>query len=362
MNIKKYLPAIIISVSLLVIFILTGFMIKNVKDSVNNVKEDIKFAEEQAAKLEVYKEFFSNATSFSDEKAETLKDGKNEVVSSVTAYNGDTEIGIIYLVKVEGYQPDFYINVAIDTVNRKIVNFKYVQYGETYLDKLTDSFKNQFVSSDITNPSLNYNPNAGVTFSSKGIINAVMLARAAFYNSIGEEVPVIKATLISIKSSFKNAKEFDCVVEKGGNNYNVVLKYESNKFTHVSGMEDFTEEETAFVLTAAKSKLPKVYLNEVKENSIVVYTKGFGGTILVEYTIADGSVTNIAITKSAESYDDHYNDIYSPSNGDPIKDFANNVLGNDNWENYNVSGATITTSALKDSYKFVLEYLAEEGK
>ena len=126
--------------------------------------------------------------------------------------------------------------------------------------------------------------------------------------------------------------------------------------------EDFTEEEVAFVLTAAKSKLPKVYLNEVKENSIVVYTKGFGGTILVEYTIADGSVTNIAITKSAESYDDHYNDIYSPSNGDPIKDFANNVLGNDNWENYNVSGATITSAALKDSYKFVLEYLAEEGK
>ena len=72
-------------------------------------------------------------------------------------------------------------------------------------------------------------------------------------------------------------------------------------------------------------------------------------------------LTNISVSSHGESYE--YNSGYSPSNGDPIIDFGKEVIGNTNWEAYNVVGATVTTNSMKEAYKVALDYLAQkEGK
>lgn len=362
MNIKKHLPAIIISVSLLVIFILTGFMLKNVKGSLNDVKNDILEAEADKEAGALYKQFFANAT-FEEAQTESLKSETGEVLSSVKALENGNQVGIIYLIKVQGYKPDLHVYVAIDTVNKKVVNYSLGENNETpdKISGIPSSFKNQFVNSDITNPSLSYTTVATVTYSSKGIVEAVLLARQAYYQSIGEEVPVVKATLISIKSSFNGDALFDCVVEKDGTNYDVVLKYEKNKFSVVSGMDGFSETEVNFVLTTAKAKLPKAYVLKITDTGLTVATKGFSGYFNVDFTIENGQITNISVSSHGESYE--YNSGYSPSNGDPIIDFGKEVIGNTNWEDYNVVGATVTTNSMKEAYKVAFDYLAQkEGK
>lgn len=359
---KSWFLPTILGVSLLLIFVISIFLTKGVQQSLENV--DVESQRAEKAFLEKCQANFPEATAFEDDTDNMLKENdENKIIRILKANKEHQNIGMIYLVRVHGYQPGFVIMVNLDTVKKVIMNYEIVEYNETYLDKMSENFANQFNNKDYTDPVFSFDVSAGVTYSSNAIIRAVNFARASYYASIGEEVPAIKVVVESISQDYLDVTNFTCTYKKLDETKTIVLKYSNNNFEVVSGSEGLTPDEITIILTEAKNKLPQAFITDTNGNKLVISSRGYAGrmTIEIEYD-ATYKVTSFVVTRHGESYDESYNDLWTPSNGSPITDLPNQILNNpDNWENQNISGASVTSRGIRAAYQAALDYLAYLG-
>lgn len=356
-----FLPSIL-GLSLILIFVASIFLTKGVQKGLDKINVEAQIAEK--AFIEKCQTKFPEATTFVDETEHMYKENdENQVIRILKANKDDQNIGMIYLVKVQGYQPGFVIMVNLDTVKKVIMDYEIVEFNETYLDRMTASFTNQFVNKDYTDPVFSFNVNAGVTYSSNAIIKAVNFARNSYYASIGEEVPEIKVVVESISQDYSNVANFTCTYKKLDETKTIVLTYTNNAFEVVSGSEGLSEDEITIILTGARQMLPQAFLTEVVGNKMTISARAYAGRMTIEVEFdANHQVTSFVVTRQSESFDSDYNSLWSPSNGNPITDLPDQILANpNNWEDLNISGATITSRGIRNAYQAALDYLAYLG-
>lgn len=364
---KKLILPLSLVLSLLVIFV--GGII--VAESVTSNRNDV--IENKVPLIAVVKEFFPDYKSFKEESGKELKaiDNNNYVKTFYNVYDKkDVEIGNLFVIVTEGFKPDFNIWVAIDSINRKVLGYKEIpyKYNETWLNKLTIEFKDQFKGADITQGIFEFSPLSTASpqnlpnRSSKAIIQAVKLAREQFYQNIGEPLP-ISFKVTSFTQSFDEFDLFTYHFETKDDTFNIIYRYNFiDELSFVNSSIDLSTEELDICLMLAKKVLPKTFVTKVEGNVISVTGKGYAGNMEADITIdASNKITSFIVTKESESYNDEYNSRYTGP--DPFTVGIPNLVEHQNDNNYiqsyNITGATRTTTGLKEMFTYVLKYIKE---
>ena len=174
--------------------------------------------------------------------------------------------------------------------------------------------------------------------------------------------PVIeeKYEISSTKQDNFELDKINVVVKKGKQSYNAVFKLAGNKVTYVSGL-DTTDEST--LSTLAKQVLGSIkkkgYIVSDNGSEIIASVDGMNGLITGKFTYKGNVITNFEITSHDESIDaDHHYDCF-----EDVKNAIENLpgqlvgAGKDYGTIENVANATVSSTAIKNMYKVVYEYV-----
>lgn len=192
-------------------------------------------------------------------------------------------------------------------------------------------------------------------------VGSIFLGKAVQNNlsDIKDEIALIEepSSIKEIKINYSEARLFDCLVTVSGKDVNVSVKLnEDGSFVILENDLNLSEEDSEMIITDVKKKA-KNYIDKIEGNLVHVHVMGYS-PITVIFDITDGQIKVNSFDQN-ESY--QYNSGYSPENGDPFEIFEDKINNNQSLEDVNISGATVTTNGLKESYKIIQEYMAYLG-
>lgn len=173
--------------------------------------------------------------------------------------------------------------------------------------------------------------------------------------------------LDSVSQSPTNYLEYQAIFKKGSTEVKIVFNYDGKDATIVSGADELEEETTKKMISDFLKKLPSKRIESIALNNdvytVVARIKGYASSIIASFDIKNGVIIKMEITSQNESYKDDYNAGYKPSNGDPIVDLPGSLVSsNGDISAVNpITGATITSNAIKNLYKLVIDYIPNLG-
>lgn len=303
-----------------------------------------------------------------------------ELVSSYKIYNGDTEIGVVYVVKSFGKYSDLVVAYAISLTNNSIIGVTVVSNKETdspeYYGKLkTSGFFNQFSNKSLEDFGFAVDTVAGATMSTKGIEIGMFYAREQYAQDYNFVIPSIVMTLNSLTYNLDPAtfatKPYIADVTYGDDNTNVVV-YLDSSFNHagtITGTEPANDAKAAIKSYASGSGLVVTSASFVSydENtrSLVVISKGYNQTAIqgtyVLNAALDGVESYTFVTN--ETYANEYNEGYNHSLGEApyVENNLSNQFKNGEVEIDGVAGATVTSDAMKNMINLVKLFIADQN-
>ncbi|MFA6648687.1 MAG: FMN-binding protein [Candidatus Izemoplasmatales bacterium] len=331
-------------------------------------------AEQEAARVASYLALFAQGTKVEKYTSETVDKTYNlsgdrgefspSIIDSYHIYNGDVEIGVVYVVSSKGHEDGLNIAFAIDIATDTCIGVVVIANAETQTiySTLTDTWFTQFENFQFDTLSIEIDAVAEATESSKGFEIGLLYAREVYAVEYGFEIPTTNITIVSMTynynpDTFANAVFIADVIH--GEDNTAVSVYLSRTYDYVGivgdGVTLTIDEQTVLKTIASASGLVSnkswfVSYN-VDTRVLVMNAKGFKSTpIVVTITLnatLDG-IEGIPVITSSETYDENE---YGDYAGGPAPEVENNLinqyLDDGNIVVDGVADATITSNAMK---------------
>lgn len=284
---------------------------------------------DEATKVEAF-------TSVATDKTYSKPDGSESFTPSVDmsykVFNGDQEIGVIYIITSHGNAADMQIAYAILLETDSIIHVEAIQHNETitvanqYYLKLDDIFFSQFDQLSFDSIALTIDAISGATFSSKGFEIGMNYAREAYAADYDFEIPVLVMELNSITynldpSTFAEATFIaDITYGVDANQATVLLARDYSYISMVSGAVEpsDTEKDSLKLLASANTEVSnKSYFMSFDDSTrtLIMKSKGYEATPIQVTFVLNATLDGIDsyTVLSFESYADDYNNKYTGS-------------------------------------------------
>lgn len=367
-NFKNYLPVIIISAVLLLIFVLGGMFSRYMTNQIDVHAEEQEIIEFNNSLIELVGagETVVEAN-YTDLEKEYLIPGfedqtyNPELTGSYKILNElDEEIAVVYIIATVGRYDGVEVAYAISLETDKLIDVLMIQNNETqsYFDTLRDSFYAQFVDKDLNDVVFTIDTVAGATYSSTAFDTGMKYARELYARDYSFEIPSIVYEITNVERNYDSAtmvaKPYIVSVTYDLDNKELVA-YFDNEFNLVEVITGETPSETYLALF--KNELPattfidvKTYITAFDETNktITVETLGYGGkaiTVVFQLNATLDSVESMAIT-TTQTYDSEYNEGYAGGPNPAVENAYRDQYLIDGSYIDSIAGATITSNAM----------------
>ena len=374
-NFKNYLPVIIISAVLLVIFVLGGMFSRYMTSQIDVHAEEQEIVQFNNSLLELVgageKVVEANYTDL--EKEYLIPGFENqtynpELTGSYKILNElDEEIAVVYIIttvgKFDGLKAAYAISLETDVLM--------IQNNETqsYFDTLRDDFYAQFVAKDLNDVVFTIDTVSGATYSSLSFDTGMKYARELYARDYGFEIPSIVYEITNVERNFDAAtlvaKPYIVSITYDLDDKELVA-YFDNEFNLVEVITGETPTETYLALF--KNELPattfidvKTYITAFDETNktVTIETLAYGGkaiTVVFQLNATLDSVESMAIT-TTQTYDSDYNEGYAGGPNPAVENAYRDQYLADGTYIDAIGGATITSNAMIRIFDLVNDVL-----
>jgi uncharacterized protein with FMN-binding domain len=378
-NFKNYLPVIIISAVLVVVFVLGGMFSRYMTSQIDVHAEEQAIIEFNNSMLELVgsgeKVVEANYT---DLEKEYLIPGfetqtyNPELTGSYKILNElDEEIAVVYVITTVGKFDGLKAAYAISLETNQLIDVLMIENNETqsYFDTLRDEFYAQFVDKDLNDAVFTIDTVSGATYSSLAFETGMKYARELYARDYNFEIPSIVYEITNVERNFDSAtmvdKPYLVSITYDLDNKELVA-YFDNEFNLVEVITGETPSETYLALF--KNELPattfidvKTYITAFDETNkvITIETIGYGGkAITVAFQLNDtlDSVESMAIT-TTQTYDSDYNEGYAGGPNPAVENAYRDQYLADGTYIDAIGGATITSNAMIRIFDLVNDVL-----
>mgnify|MGYP001239279859 CR=1 FL=1 len=386
-NIKNYLPVIIISAVLLVIFVLGGIFSRYMTNQIDVHAEEQAVIEFNNSMIELVGagEKVVEA-SYTDLEKEYLIPGFDnqtynpELAASYKILNeNDEEIAVVYIITTVGKYDGLKAAYAISLETNKLIDVLMIENNETqsYFDTLRDDFYNQFVDKDLNDVVFTIDTVSGATYSSLAFDTGMKYARELYARDYNFEIPSIVYEITNVERNYDAAtlvsKPYIVSITYDLDNKNLVA-YFDNQFNLVEVITGETPSETYLALF--KNELPstsfidlRTYVTAYDETNkvITIETIGYGGkAITVAFQLNDtlDAVESMNITTTQTYYNPEYNPDYTGAAAPAVENAYRDQYLADGTYIDSIGGATVTSNAMTRIFTLVdniLDNLNEGG-
>ena len=368
-NFKNYLPVIIISAVLLVIFVLGGMFSRYMTSQIDVHAEEQEIVEFNNSLLELVgageKVVEANYTDlekeylipgFEDQTYNPELTGSYKILNEL-----DEEIAVVYIITTVGKFDGVEAAYAISLETDQLIDVLMIQNNETqsYFDTLRDDFYAQFVAKDLNDAVFTIDTVSGATYSSLSFDTGMKYARELYARDYGFEIPSIVYEITNVERNFDAAtmvaKPYIVSVTYDLDDKELVA-YFDNEFNLVEVITGETPTETYLALF--KNELPATTFIDVRTNItafdetnkvITIRTIGYGGMpITVTFQLNDtlDSVESMTIS-TTQTYDEEYNDLYSGAPAPAVENAYRDQYLADGTYIDAIGGATVTSNAMR---------------
>jgi uncharacterized protein with FMN-binding domain len=368
-NFKNYLPVIIISAVLLVIFVLGGMFSRYMTSQIDVHAEEQEIVEFNNSLLELVgageKVVEANYTDlekeylipgFEDQTYNPELTGSYKILNEL-----DEEIAVVYIITTVGKFDGVEVAYAISLETDQLIDVLMIQNNETqsYFDTLRDDFYAQFVAKDLNDAVFTIDTVSGATYSSLSFDTGMKYARELYARDYGFEIPSIVYEITNVERNFDAAtmvaKPYIVSVTYDLDDKELVA-YFDNEFNLVEVITGETPTETYLALF--KNELPATTFIDVRTNItafdetnkvITIRTIGYGGMpITVTFQLNDtlDSVESMTIS-TTQTYDEEYNDLYSGAPAPAVENAYRDQYLADGTYIDAIGGATVTSNAMR---------------
>jgi uncharacterized protein with FMN-binding domain len=378
-NFKNYLPVIIISAVLLVIFVLGGMFSRYMTSQIDVHAEEQEIVQFNNSLLELVgageKVVEANYTDL--EKEYLIPGFENqtynpELTGSYKILNElDEEIAVVYIITTVGKFDGVEVAYAISLETDQLIDVLMIQNNETqsYFDTLRDDFYAQFVAKDLNDVVFTIDTVAGATYSSLSFDTGMKYARELYARDYGFEIPSIVYEITNVERNFDAAtlvaKPYIVSITYDLDDKELVA-YFDNEFNLVEVITGETPTETYLALF--KNELPattfidvKTYITAFDETNktVTIETLAYGGkaiTVVFQLNATLDSVESMAIT-TTQTYDSDYNEGYAGGPNPAVENAYRDQYLADGTYIDAIGGATITSNAMIRIFDLVNDVL-----
>ncbi len=306
-----------------------------------------------------------------------------ELVASYKVFDGDNEVGVVYIVKSFGKFADLVVAYAISTTTDSIVGVMVVSNNETqspqYYGKLaTSDFYDQFDNKSLEDVGFSVDAVAGATMSSKGIEIGMLYAREQYAQDYDFVIPNVVMTLNSLTYNLDPAtfatKPYIADVTYGEENTNIVVYLDGafNYSSMVTGTEPEQDVLGAIKSYASASGLVSTKVKFVSyatdTKTLVMTTSGYNSGTPIQITfVLKADLTGIETfnVSSSESYDEEYNEPYVnadvPYTEVTLLNLFKNGQTSFDIEIDGIAGATVTSTAVIDLIEVLNLFITDQN-
>ncbi len=378
-NFKNYLPVIIISAVLLVIFVLGGMFSRYMTSQIDVHAEEQEIVEFNNSLIELVgageKVVEANYTDL--EKEYLIPGFENqtynpELTGSYKILNElDEEIAVVYIITTVGKFDGVEVAYAISLETDQLIDVLMIQNNETqsYFDTLRDDFYAQFVAKDLNDVVFTIDTVSGATYSSLSFDTGMKYARELYARDYGFEIPSIVYEITNVERNFDAAtlvaKPYIVSITYDLDDKELVA-YFDNEFNLVEVITGETPTETYLALF--KNELPattfidvKTYITAFDETNktVTIETLAYGGkaiTVVFQLNATLDSVESMAIT-TTQTYDSDYNEGYAGGPNPAVENAYRDQYLADGTYIDAIGGATITSNAMIRIFDLVNDVL-----
>jgi uncharacterized protein with FMN-binding domain len=378
-NFKNYLPVIIISAVLLVIFVLGGMFSRYMTSQIDVHAEEQEIIEFNNSLIELVgageKVVEANYTDL--EKEYLIPGFENqtynpELTGSYKILNElDEEIAVVYIITTVGKFDGVEVAYAISLETDQLIDVLMIQNNETqsYFDTLRDDFYAQFVAKDLNDVVFTIDTVSGATYSSLSFDTGMKYARELYARDYGFEIPSIVYEITNVERNFDAAtlvaKPYIVSITYDLDDKELVA-YFDNEFNLVEVITGETPTETYLALF--KNELPattfidvKTYITAFDETNktVTIETLAYGGkaiTVVFQLNATLDSVESMAIT-TTQTYDSDYNEGYAGGPNPAVENAYRDQYLADGTYIDAIGGATITSNAMIRIFDLVNDVL-----
>jgi uncharacterized protein with FMN-binding domain len=378
-NFKNYLPVIIISAVLLVIFVLGGMFSRYMTSQIDVHAEEQEIVQFNNSLLELVgageKVVEANYTDL--EKEYLIPGFENqtynpELTGSYKILNElDEEIAVVYIITTVGKFDGVEVAYAISLETDQLIDVLMIQNNETqsYFDTLRDDFYAQFVAKDLNDVVFTIDTVSGATYSSLSFDTGMKYARELYARDYGFEIPSIVYEITNVERNFDAAtlvaKPYIVSITYDLDDKELVA-YFDNEFNLVEVITGETPTETYLALF--KNELPattfidvKTYITAFDETNktVTIETLAYGGkaiTVVFQLNATLDSVESMAIT-TTQTYDSDYNEGYAGGPNPAVENAYRDQYLADGTYIDAIGGATITSNAMIRIFDLVNDVL-----
>lgn len=332
-------------------------------------------------KVITYKESDVTLTDSQKEEVLTLVKGKlpSTFIDSISTMEND----IIIKINQKGFGGNIIVDVTIN--NKVITKYEIISQNESYSEEYNTGYDNKngdpitdYPSQLVGDIDINsLSAISGATITSTALKSVYSYAKTyiqamasmplmVFSSELTQDSAFadIKTNYTSYQSENKDyVLEFDAICLINGEVKTVTFNYINKELTISNNINGLNDDQKAEIIQKAKKLLPNTYISNAKFDSdcvvLNVIQKGYSGNISIDITVKNKTIDKFTIVSNTESFNDEYNSGYNSLNGNPINDYPNELIGNNvDTNNLNaISGATITSNALKDAYNYGLLFV-----
>jgi len=378
-NIKNYLPVIVISTVLLVIFVLGGIFSRYMTNQIDVHAEEQAITEFNNSMIELVgageKVVEANYTDLEKEYLIPGFDNQTynpELTASYKILNElDEEIAVVYIISTVGRYDGLKAAYAISLETDQLIDVLMIENNETqsYFDTLRDEFYAQFVNKDLNDVVFTIDTVAGATYSSLAFDTGMKYARELYSRDYNFEIPSIVYEITNVQRNYDAttlvSKPYIVSITYDLDNKNLVA-YFDNEFNLVEVISGDTPNDTYLALF--KNELPSTTFIDVRTNVtafdepngvITIRTNGYGGMpIIVTFQLNEtlDAVQSMSIS-TTQTYDEEYNSDYTGGPNPAVENaFRDQYLADGTYID-SVGGATITSNAMRRIFTLVDDIL-----
>jgi hypothetical protein len=378
-NIKNYLPVIVISTVLLVIFVLGGIFSRYMTNQIDVHAEEQAIIEFNNSMIELVgageKVVEANYTDLEKEYLIPGFDNQTynpELTASYKILNElDEEIAVVYIIKTVGKFDGVEVAYAISLETDQLIDVLMIQNNETqsYFDTLRDDFYAQFVAKDLNDVVFTIDTVAGATYSSLSFDTGMKYARELYARDYGFEIPSIVYEITNVERNFDAAtlvaKPYIVSITYDLDDKELVA-YFDNEFNLVEVITGETPSETYLALF--KNELPsttfidvKTYITAFDETTkvVTIETIAYGGkaiTVAFQLNSTLDAVESMNIT-TTQTYDSDYNEGYSGGPNPAVENAYRDQFLLDGTYIDSIAGATITSDGMERIFDLVKDVM-----
>ena len=367
-NIKNYLPVIIISAVLLVIFVLGGIFSRYMTTQIDVHAEEQAVIEFNNSMIELVgageKVVEANYTDLEKEYLIPGFDDQTynpELAASYKILNeNDEEIAVVYIITTVGRYDGFKAAYAISLETDQLIDVLMIENNETqsYFDTLRDDFYNQFVDKDLNDVVFTIDTVSGATYSSLAFDTGMKYARELYARDYNFEIPSIVYEITNVERNYDAAtlvsKPYIVSITYDLDNKNLVA-YFDNQFNLVEVITGETPNETYLALF--KNELPSTTFIDVKtyitafdetNKTVTIETIAYGGkaiTVTFQLNSTLDAVESMNIT-TTQTYDSDYNEGYTGGPNPAVENAYRDQFLADGTYIDAIGGATITSNGM----------------